>query len=132
VLQLLRTTKASQTSATAETANATADLPRRHLVVHPHDQHSREEHRQIEGHHGDGGIERRAALHDLDIERHSEIERGFQRHDGEHGVDRGALLGRIDHVQGEQRRFARRLPPVRPPQESLAEHDADDDHDRRG
>ena len=74
---------------------------------------------------------RRAALHDLDVERHREIQRRLQRDDGKHRVDRGPLLRGVDHLERKQRRLSRRLPPVRPHEERLAEHDAEDDHDRR-
>ena len=132
-LQSLRTTKASHSSATVQRMKPIApDLPGREPVVEPDDQHRREEHREVERHHGDRSGERRAALHDLDIERHREIERGLQRDDGEHRVDRGPLLRRIDHLERKQRRLSCGLPSVRPHQEGLAEHDAHHDHDRRG
>jgi hypothetical protein len=66
------------------------------------------EDREIEGHHGDRGRQRRLSLHDLNIERHGEVEHRLHRHHREHGDDRGALGGRHRHPQIQQRRTAGR------------------------
>ena len=108
------------------------DAPRGHLVVEPHDQHRREEHREVERQHRDGRLDRRAALDDLDVERHGEVEHRLERDDGEQRKDRRAFLARRDDPEVEQRGLARLLLPPGPGDEGLQQHDADHDHHRRG
>ncbi len=87
----------------AEREAVAADLARRQTAVKPHDQHRGEEDREVERHHRDRGRNRRAALHDLDVQRDCEIEGGLERDDGEHRIYRGAFLDRLEDLKRKQR-----------------------------
>ena len=75
----------------AEHEAIASDLPWCQPAVKSHDQHRREENREVERQHGYRSGDRRAPLHDLDVERNREIEHRLQRDDGKHGIDRSPL-----------------------------------------